>query len=131
GVQYILDGNDYLEFYAEKNSGYLDESLYNPQQDQPNEFYSLFNDTAIYYLTWNNSIGNARMGYEIPTDFSGYTQFPYFYKEVVQSYTSGYYLGETVVAQETDPDYTKAEGWFDAVISSGGSSLKTFATDNA
>lgn len=45
--------NDYIEFYGKKNDGTFDRNLYaNPDLEQPNPYYSLFNDTAVYFLAW-------------------------------------------------------------------------------
>ncbi len=48
----ILNANDRIEFYATKNRGELDTSLYITKGGNPK--YSLFNDTIYYFLTWNN-----------------------------------------------------------------------------
>ena len=51
--------NDFIEFYGKKNDGTLDKQLYaDPDKQQPNPYYSLFNDTAVYFLTWQT--GNPR-----------------------------------------------------------------------
>lgn len=44
---------DYLVFYGEKNRGELDRYLFmDPDREQLNPHYSLFTDTAAYFLTW-------------------------------------------------------------------------------
>ncbi len=50
-----FDGSDFLEFFGEKNDGWLDGELYATGQHRPNPYYSLINDTSAYYLTWNPS----------------------------------------------------------------------------
>ena len=51
--------NDFIEFYGKKNDGTLDKQLYaDPDKQQPNPYYSLFNDTAVYFLAWQT--GNPR-----------------------------------------------------------------------
>ena len=55
-----FDPSDYIEFYAEKNDGWLDEELYKGSSNHPNPYYSLINDTATYYLTISNSTSNFR-----------------------------------------------------------------------
>ena len=54
-----LDETDFLEFYAEGNDGKLDSLLYIPTQSQPHQYYSLFSDTASYFLTYHidNQLG--------------------------------------------------------------------------
>lgn len=57
-----LGANDYIEFYANKNRAALDSFLFqNPSTQLLNPYYSLFTDTAVYYLTWNTSANGLRM----------------------------------------------------------------------
>ncbi|MDQ3190043.1 MAG: C25 family cysteine peptidase [Bacteroidota bacterium] len=130
GVQFILDGDDYIEFYAQKNDGYFDALMYKNIADQPNPYYSLINDTAIYYFTWNNSVNNERMNYQDASNFVDFTASAFVIKENIQSYTSEYFRGEPVSDQDADPDYTKAEGWFNAVMNQGNVVIKSFPTPN-
>ena len=59
-----LDTGDYLEFYGQRNDGAPDSLLYRPYTAQPHRYYSLFNDTTAYFLTWqiNQSIGAGQPG---------------------------------------------------------------------
>jgi hypothetical protein len=43
---------DFIEFSGERNDGVLDSALYRPPARQPHPHYSLFSDTATYFLTW-------------------------------------------------------------------------------
>ncbi|MCU0469048.1 MAG: C25 family cysteine peptidase [Arcicella sp.] len=54
-----LDEGDFIEFYAEGNDGALDSLLYIPSRSQPHSYYSLYTDTAAYFLTYylDNQIG--------------------------------------------------------------------------
>ena len=47
----VLDQNEYIEFYGEKNDGWLDELVYDSINHIPDKYYSLFNDTIRYYFT--------------------------------------------------------------------------------
>lgn len=68
-----LSSEDYIEFYGQKNRGELDEIFYtDPESMQLNPAYSLFTDTAAYFLTWNSGSGNLRVN-EVLTDLSGST----------------------------------------------------------
>jgi len=49
----LFQTEDYLEFYGEKNRSELDQHLFNNPDDQLNPKYSLFSDTAAYYLTYS------------------------------------------------------------------------------
>ena len=40
----ILDPNEFIEFYAKKNDGWLDNLVYDSIQNIPDSYFSLFND---------------------------------------------------------------------------------------
>lgn len=42
----------YVQFYGKKNRGAYDVHCYNEASHHFNEYYSLYNDTATYFLTW-------------------------------------------------------------------------------
>ena len=111
------DNADFIEFYGRKNTGWFDTSLYPNSIDQSNPHYSLFSDTAAYYITWNNSISNLRMVSETDVNFAGLTAAPYFINQVINQQTSDYYFGETDYNNSTDPEYTNGEGWSGSVFS--------------
>jgi hypothetical protein len=51
----IFNGSDYIEFFGKKNDGEWDSALYVNPVFQGNDRLSLFEDTAWYYLTWNQT----------------------------------------------------------------------------
>lgn len=112
----VFNANDYIEFYAKKNDGSNELKFYSNTAFVPNPYYSLINDTAVYFLTWNNSITNRRLIVENDTAFSSYTPAGYFFKEEINDFHSAYYAGETDAVGGTDARYTKSEGWFDANV---------------
>ncbi|HIO68034.1 MAG TPA: hypothetical protein EYN41_06855, partial [Flavobacteriales bacterium] len=69
---------DYIEFYAEKNTGWLDASYYSYPEWHANPNVSLFTDTATYYLTWNNATPNRRLVPLANMNFTGKTTEDYF-----------------------------------------------------
>jgi Peptidase family C25 len=57
----VFNNTDFIEFYGRKNRGELDAYIYKTgQKDMLNPEYSNFTDTAIYYLTWQNSTPTKR-----------------------------------------------------------------------
>lgn len=48
-----FDAGDFMEWYATGNDGWLDAYLYDSPAQQPNKYYSNFNDTIAYYITWS------------------------------------------------------------------------------
>lgn len=122
----IFNTADFIEFYAQKNDGWLDESLYQGVVNQPNPYYSLINDTATYFLTISNSTGNLRYTAETANNFGSFTPTPSIRVEKVVSFNTNYYDGATIQGQATSPEYVSTEGWMSRVISNSGS--QTFIT---
>ncbi len=129
----VFDANDYIEFYGKKNDGWLDAYIYDKPSSQGNTAYSLFTDTASYYLTFNPNwvvYPSKRMTLHNNFNFSSYTPSPFVFNTVRNNYTSTYFLGQTNIYGATDPDYVAGEGWFDAGFSLGGSISRSVATPN-
>lgn len=53
----VFDAGDFIELYAYGNDGQIDAALYADPAHQPNKYYSLYNDTIHYFLTWTNKPG--------------------------------------------------------------------------
>lgn len=121
---------DYIEFFAQANDGWFDAGFYDSPQKHPNPNYSLINDTITYFLTWNNSLNNKRYTIHQDNNFSEYTPADWFWFTSREDYTTHYYAGETNNYGVTEPQYTEAEGWFDAALNLGQSRSKTIPTPN-
>ena len=65
----VMGDSDYLQFYGEKNRSELDEFLMLPDENLLNPEYSLFTDTAVYYLTWTES-ASSDIYTEVDNDLS-------------------------------------------------------------
>jgi hypothetical protein len=127
----VFNANDTLEFYGQKNDGFLDSVLYPAGSTPPNPYVSLFNDTAIYYLTWNSSVNNHRMVSTNDTSFSGFTPNTFFYKEDVFAVMDSYFQGTTDVNGITDQEYLSNETIVCPSIGYGGNYVATMKTANA
>jgi len=57
----IFNTSDYLEFYGRANDGTFDSLLYDNADYQLHTYESIINDTAMYFLTWNNLFTNNRL----------------------------------------------------------------------
>ncbi len=126
----IFNSSDFIEFYAQKNDGSLDSLLYVNSNFVPNPYYSLINDTAVYFLTWNGLTTNNRMLVDTASDFISYIPDNYFFKKAVTEFHNEYYEGATDNVGGTDSRYTKAEGWFGGVINLGGTGNYFVSTPN-
>lgn len=52
-----FDAGDYIEFYGQKNNGELERELYKPSSAQPHPHYSVYSDSAAYFLSWGGVSG--------------------------------------------------------------------------
>jgi len=126
----VFEPGDYIEFYAKGNDGWFDRYLYENPENQPNRNYSLFTDTATYYITWNNKLNNKRFDIITDTNFSGYSPSPYFWHYSREDYTSHYFGGKTNNYGVPDPEYTSTQGWFDRAFNQGATRTKDIPTSN-
>ena len=124
----VFNSGDFIEFFAKKNDGFLDEQLYVNPSKHPNPYYSLFTDSIRYYLTWNNSFNNKRLVTETDQNFSAFSQQLYYNKEVFFFGDNTYYYGAPLTAPDTDPEYVDTEGWFDAAININQNRVRNLAT---
>ena len=127
----VFNSTDFIEFFAEKNDGWFDSLAYDVPQHIGNPYYSLFNDTAYYFLTWNNSSLNERMVIENDTvNFNLYGAEPFCFAKSMGVFSDTYYAGETNGIGTTDPEYTQSEGWFCAKWQVGGGRTENLLTKN-
>lgn len=117
-----FDPSDFIEFYATGNDGVFDTDVYfdNPLNNA-NPYYSLINDTIRYFITWNNSINNARMTVETDVNFSGYTASPYVLRDEIDELHDTYYYGQVYSATggSTSPLYSGGEGYYGYYFDAG------------
>ncbi len=128
-----FDQGDYIEFWGQKNDGQLDTVLYEKHGFWPDTAYSMYSDTAYYFLTWNDTATHPRrIINDSDTYNSSMTAIPYFmmeydtfyryqYNEGIPAYV-GYYLSQ----------YTLGEGYIGQSITPANTSLSAhvYATDN-
>ncbi|MFT4525067.1 MAG: hypothetical protein ACI85F_001219 [Bacteroidia bacterium] len=119
-----FDPGDRIELYVKGNDGFIENELFLDPTDNGNPYYSEINDSINYYLTWNNSLINARMEIETDVDIDQYSATPYIIRESVKELHKyldwPMYRGQRfppVSGLET-PGYTGGEGhygyYFDA-----------------
>ncbi|MGF2412430.1 MAG: C25 family cysteine peptidase [Ferruginibacter sp.] len=109
-----LGASDFIEFWGEMNDGKADKTLYRDTAFQLDDKYSLFSDTATYYLTVNSGGGNLRyVQTSNPVAANVLPADTYFMRRVEGHYKSrinrGYaaLLGESVYSSA----YDIGEGW--------------------
>jgi len=126
----VFNSGEYIEFYGNKNDGHLDSLVYDTA-DIPNPYYSLYCDTAAYFLTWNlNSTSNLRYAPILDTNFIAFTPDPYFMREELFMSPGQYFYGPRNVLGNYSPAFHATEGWFDTQFQKGDTRTITFNTTN-
>ena len=110
GGDNLLDLGDIIFFYAEKNDGWLDSTLYDDPSRMGNPKYSLYNDTIQYFFTWNSSENNKRFVVENDVDFNSYSPSNYVLAEKWQSFSQSYIAGEKS-SDASSSFFVSGEGW--------------------
>ena len=90
-TDHLFDPADFLEFYGRGNDGAQDSLLYKPHNAQPHTYYSLFNDTTAYFLTWrlDGKLGRRMKAYT-DTDYANLTPEAYHWEEELRLFTDTY-----------------------------------------
>ncbi len=114
-----FNDSDYVEFFAEKNDGRFDSTLYHNITYLPNPYLSLFSDTLHAFLTWNNLTNNKRIIVETDTSSASYTPAPYFYTEKIFTVRDEYNPVAEYYNSTSDPRYTEGEGWGKGLFNGG------------
>lgn len=129
----LLNGSDFLEFFAQPNDGKFDTLLYGTSTKQPHPWYSLFNDTAYYFLTIlpdTSLLRGKRLQGIFDANVNAYTPEDYVLAEVKVFPTEEYLNGPDFagIASEVRyylSDYDEGEGWASSRIGLG--SQRTFS----
>jgi hypothetical protein len=114
----VFNETDFIEFYAEGNDGSLDSLLYSPTSSQPHQYYSLYSDTASYFLTYiaDNQI-TKRIKILTETNSYNLKEEPFHWEESLQLFTSSYHIGQPLpigASQSTGvllSNYSYGKGW--------------------
>jgi hypothetical protein len=106
-----LNAGDYIEFYGERNDGKLDVTNYKDPAWQTTFYYSLYTDTASYFLTWGTANGKRMV--EKTSQPAGLSPEPRSYAEAFRPRIGGYSNG--FQRSPTDPSLNswgdKGEGY--------------------
>ena len=90
-----LAPTDFVEFYGRGNDGAPDSLLYRPVTARSHQYYSLFSDTTVYFLTWwSGPAGGGkptkRMVSYTDTNYTSLTPEPYHWAEELRVFTDTY-----------------------------------------
>lgn len=116
-----LSNSDFLEFYGEANDGKVDTKLYNNPSAQLSDKYSLYSDTATYFLTVNSSSANLRYVQQTGAITAPATPDPFFIRDVNVYFRDKLNAGRADFAGESiySSSYDDGEGWTSNDISPG------------
>lgn len=118
----LLGPGGYLEFYGQMNDGKTDTKLYKTDAEQMSDKWSMYTDSAAYFLTVNPGAANKRYSYPgnnvaaniLPAEtYFNYTLSKYFRINMNPGY--GINLGEVVHSAS----YEIAEGWSSNALGPG------------
>ncbi len=112
---------DYLEFYGQRNDGTREAELYVTPEAQPHQYYSLFSDSTMYFLTYDVSgESGQRMSFSTDNNNTGLAADAYHLADTMHLQTSRYATGlqhgEQLLSQ-----WDEGEGWTGPDIGRGGS----------
>jgi len=86
----IFHPADFIEFFGSGNDGSTDTPLFDSATYQLHTFESIINDTAAYFLTWNDLLTNNRMLPAINDLAGAPAPLPYFLHHGLVVFGSGY-----------------------------------------
>ncbi|MFT4522780.1 MAG: hypothetical protein ACI8ZN_001732, partial [Bacteroidia bacterium] len=111
-----FDADDFIELFCKHNDGELDEVLYRKASEQPHKFYSLYQDTSIYFITWKPGTKGKRYTLQSNQNFSGLTADPYFMHTSNLYFTNQWLNGIPFSDLGYLCEYTEGEGYMSRSI---------------
>lgn len=113
----IMSSDGYLEFWGKANDGQTDKDLFRNTANQLNDRWSMFSDTAYYYLTVNTETVNQRIISVAHNPLaSSLTPDSFFMHSILVSPRSSRNLGFAINIQGKDvrsSSFEAGEGWAD------------------
>lgn len=104
-----LDNDDYILFYGERNDGTRDKQLYVNPEAQPHNYYNLYSDTTVYFLTVGSTAGK-RMN--VQNESIGALPAVNFHTdEKLTLFTNNYWKGREYSSDTYLSQYDWGEGW--------------------
>lgn len=110
----VLNAGDFIEFIGRKNDGWIDERMYTVPEYHANPYYSIYNDTIHYFLTWDPDplVQKARVVPYSDPNIATHTVRPWVWGKGTNGYGDVYWYG--LLTQ--DFNYTSGlmlpgEGW--------------------
>src|SRR5690606_11760243 len=109
----VFNGGDFIEFLGAKNDAWLDSTLWEDPAYINNPFYSLYNDTIRYYLSWGPQAEAQRAIRSSSSNWAAYTPLAWCWGTTLLQYTQTYQDGKRTVQNAALAQIGEAEGYFD------------------
>jgi hypothetical protein len=95
GADGVLNAGDHVEFIGRKNDGWIDGRMYALPDQQGNPYYSLFNDTIHYFITWDPdpSVQKLRVLPYSDPDIAAHSVRPWVWSSTVNGLHDQYWYG--------------------------------------
>jgi len=109
-----LNTGDFIEFIGRQNDGWIDTRMYGNAEQHANPYYSQFNDTIRYFITWDPDPGVAkkRVVPYVNDDVASYVPRPWVWGYSIRSCSDFYWPG--YVERPYNPTsglMLESEGW--------------------
>ncbi|MBU2913193.1 C25 family cysteine peptidase [Reichenbachiella agariperforans] len=124
----VLNSNDFVAFYAEKNDGTTDTPLYVAPDAQPHTYYNLYSDSSAYFLTYRLDLNfGKRMTSFSENNIDGLTAENYYVAELLEVYGSNYFEGISYGFSNKTlrGSYDYYEGWTGPFVSTNQTTSRT------
>lgn len=107
---------DFIEFYGAKNDGWLDSTLWDDPAHINNPYYSLYNDTIRYYLSWGPQAEALRTIESGSGNWAAYQPLPWIWSTTRIMTPVTYQSGKRTLLQAAPASIGEAEGYFHSQI---------------
>lgn len=113
----VFNPGDYIEFYGKKNDGVSDAELYQPETRQPHQYYNLYSDTTVYFLTVNPlAVLGLRMENSTEINVTNIPAEVYHTDEKLTVLATDYTTGVVYSSFLQNTFFDTGEGWTGALI---------------
>ncbi|MCU0318777.1 MAG: C25 family cysteine peptidase, partial [Flavobacteriales bacterium] len=111
-----FDDGDHIEFMVQPNDAWLDGQMYPSPNLVANPYYSFFNDTIRYYLTWDTdpAVEKKHIVQQETIAHGTLPILPWYWSEVGLGRQGRYFVGPTGQNAAASGLYVEGEGWFDS-----------------
>lgn len=107
-----FNASDFIEFYGLRNDSWMDSSLWADTAYINDPYFSLYNDTIRYYLTWGPQAESLRMPVTSSSNWQAYTPLPWVWTTSRLMYTARYLSGDRTSLGAAASSVGKGEGYF-------------------